>query len=119
MKRLKCIAPVDSISGMIGKRSDFVSNAAFISNVRKSGGAKTKGAAFMYFSIRMHDRSTPVSASETAWRTNFGLICSQTRTNLLDPTLLPTIQAYYATNKHKYYSFYQAAWDWTKSDMGL
>ena len=119
MKRLKCIAPVDSISGMIGKRSDFVSGAAFISNVRKGGGVASKGASFMYFSVRMRDRSTPVSSSEIAARTKFATIAKQLQLNLIDPTVLPTMQAYYAANKSKYYSFRQAAWDWTKDDLGL
>lgn len=119
MKRLKCIAPVDSISGMIGKRSDFISGAAFISNVRKTGGVASKGAAFMYFSVRMRDRSTPVSAAEIAHRTEFATIAKTLKTNLLDPTKLVTMQAYYAANKHLYYSFRQAAWAWTKDDLGL
>lgn len=118
-KRLKCIAPVDSISGMIGKRSDFISNAAFVANVRKRGGVASKGAAFMYFSVRMRDRSTPVSTAETEWRSTFGNICTQTQANLIDPAKLPTIQAYYATNRDKYYSYYQAAWDWTRKEMSL
>lgn len=119
MKRLKCIAPVDSISGMIGKRSDFISGAAFISNVRKGGSVASKGASFMYFSVRMRDRSTPVTASEIAWRTTFATIAKQLQQNMIDPNVLPTMQAYYTANKSHFYSFRQAAWEWTKNDLGL
>jgi hypothetical protein len=117
MKRVKCIAPVDSISGMIGKRSDFVSGAAFISNVRKHGGAATKGASFMYFAVRTRDRVSAVSAQEKVWRQKFGEISRQTRENLMDPQTIQTLNVYYFENKHKYYSLYHAAWDWTRLQM--
>lgn len=100
-KRLTCIAPVDSISGMIGKRSDFISGAAIISNVRKR-----TSKPFMYFSLRKNDRSTPVSASEVAHRTKFTTCVANTRARMIDPVQLPIDQAAYAAVKNQYPSFY-------------
>lgn len=100
-KRLTCIAPVDSISGMIGKRSDFISGAAIISNVRK----RTR-KPFMYFSLRKNDRSTPVSASEVAHQQKFATCVANTRARMMDPVKLPIDQAAFAAVKDQYPSFY-------------
>lgn len=100
-KRLTCIAPVDSISGMIGKRSDFISGVAFISNVRKRA-----SKPFMYFSLRKNDRSTPISSAEVAHQTKFATCVANTRTRMLDPMQLPIDQAAYAKVKNQYPSFY-------------
>lgn len=110
-KRLTCIAPVDSISGMIGKRSDFISGAAIISNVRKR-----TSKPFMYFSLRKNDRSTPVSASEVAQRTKFATCVANTRTRMMDPVQLPIDQAAFYKVKDKYPSFYAYVFneEWAK-----
>lgn len=105
-KRLTCIAPVDSISGMIGKRSDFISGAAFISNVRKR-----TSKPFMYFSIRKNDRTTPVTAAEIAHRTKFATCVANTRARMMDPVQLPIDQAAYAKVKNQYASFYAYVFD--------
>lgn len=100
-KRLTCIAPVDSISGMIGKRSDFISGAAIIANVKKR-----KSKPFMFFSLRKNDRSTPVTSSEVVHRTKFATCVANTRARMMDPVQLPIDQAAYALVKNQYPSFY-------------
>lgn len=70
-KILRTLAPVDSMSGMIGKRDETVSNKAFIVNLKKVGGWKMKGAPFMYFSLRQNDRKTAPSTNELAVRRLF------------------------------------------------
>lgn len=84
---MKTIAPVDSMSGMIGKRSSFVSDVAFISNLRKPGKSATKGGnAFMYLSVRKNDRSTPFSTDEVAHQTKFAAVAASTRLRMQDPS---------------------------------
>lgn len=70
-KILRTLAPVDSMSGMVGKRDESVSNKAFIINLKKVGGWKMKGAPFMYFSLRQNDRVTNPSTAELAARNRF------------------------------------------------
>lgn len=102
--KIKTIAPVDSISGMIGQRKDYVSKKAFICNVSKRGNVKSKGS-YMYLSVRVNDRSTPVSATETANRAKFATCVANTRTAMMDPMLLPTLQVGYRAQK-VYPTFY-------------
>lgn len=60
---IKTIAPVDSISGMIGKRKDYVSKKAIICNISKRGNVKSKGS-YMYLSVRANDRMAPYTNEE-------------------------------------------------------
>lgn len=102
--QVKTVTPVDSISGMLGKREDFVSKKAFICNVSKRGNVKTKGA-YMYLSLRSKDRTTPVGPTEIAHRTKFATCVANTRQAMKDPQQLPQLQADFA-NQKKYPTFY-------------
>lgn len=84
-KYLKCLAPVDSMSGMIGKRDETVSNKAFIVNLKKVGNVKNGGAPFMYFSLRQNDRVTKPSVSEIANREKFKQAVLDTQARLINP----------------------------------
>lgn len=91
-KILRTLAPIDSMSGMVGKREETTSNKAFIVNVKKQGGWKMKGAPFMYFSLRQNDRMTVPSALEIALREKFTEAVRQTRDRMLDPNFIPADQ---------------------------
>lgn len=84
-KYLRCLAPVDSLSGMIGKRDETVSNKAFIVNLKKVGNVHNKGAAFMYFSLRQNDRVTKPSTAEIANREKFKQAVLATQARLINP----------------------------------
>lgn len=84
-KILKTLSPVDSISGMIGKRKETVSDKAFIVNVKRVGGVKHKGAPFMYFSLRVNDRSTQPSTAELLNRQKFKAAVEGTRERMINP----------------------------------
>lgn len=107
--QVKTVAPVDSISGMLGKRQDFVSKKAFICNVSKLGSWKTRGS-YMYLSLRSNDRISPVSATETANRLKFAQCVVDTRTRMRDPQQLPVDQAAFASQK-KYPTLYGYVFD--------
>lgn len=91
-KVLRTLAPVDSMSGMIGKREETISFKAFIVNLKKVGGVKHKGMPFMYFSLRQRDRSTPITANEVAIRKKFTAVVAATRARLIDPEYIHTDQ---------------------------
>lgn len=80
------------MSGMVGKRDETVSNKAFIVNVKKVSGWKTKGAPFMYFSLRQNDRTTKASVAELQNRQKFATCVANTREAMLDPEQLPALQ---------------------------
>lgn len=100
-KILRTLAPVDSMSGMVGKRDETVSNKAFIVNLKKKSGWKTKGAPFMYFSLRQNDRSTPVTSNELNARQKFALAVRATYARLIDPAFIQQDQAaFHAQDKY-------------------
>jgi hypothetical protein len=102
--KLKTITPVDSISGMLGNRKTSLSKKAFICNISKRGGWKTKGA-YMYLSLRVNDRLSPASTTEIAARTKFAAVVRSTRTRMMDPTQNPVDQVGFA-KQDKYPTFY-------------
>lgn len=104
-KILRTLAPVDSMSGMVGKRDETTSNKAFIINLKKQGGWKMKGAPFMYFTLRQNDRITTPSTNELAHRQKFATCVANTRASMLDPQQLPTLQLGFK-NQTKYPTFY-------------
>lgn len=104
-KILRTLAPVDSMSGMVGKRDETVSNKAFIINLKKVGGWKTKGAPFMYFSLRQNDRMTKPSAIETANREKFKQVAQATRERLVNPEYIQRDQLAF-NQQDKYTSLY-------------
>lgn len=104
-KILRTLAPVDSMSGMVGKRDETTSNKAFIINLKKQGGWKIKGAPFMYFTLRQNDRITKPSPSELEHRQKFATCVANTREAMLDPQQLPTLQLGFK-EQTKYPTFY-------------
>lgn len=104
-KILRTLAPVDSMSGMVGKRDETTSNKAFIINVKKVGGWKLKGAPFMYFSLRQNDRLSDPSSSEIAHRQKFATCVANTYEAMIDPNLLPQLQLGFK-NQEKYSTLY-------------
>lgn len=105
-KILKTLAPVDSIQGMIGKRQETVSKKAFIANLRKVGGVKHKGQPFMYFSVRVNDRSTPVSAAEIVARNKFAAVAAEARAIMRDPERGPMLMVQWKLDNLGYPTFY-------------
>lgn len=90
---MKTIAPVDSMSGMIGKRASFVSDVAFIANVRKAGKSATKGGnAFMFLSVRKNNRSKPYTTDEVAHQTKFAAVAAAARARMQDPSKITADQ---------------------------
>lgn len=104
-KILRTLAPVDSMSGMIGKRDETVSNKAFIVNLKKVSGWRKKGAPFMYFSLRQNDRITLPSTSELAARRKFGDAVKATYQRLVNPEFIQQ-DLYAFAHQDKYTSLY-------------
>lgn len=112
---MKTIAPVDSISGMIGKRSTFVSDTAFIANIKAAGKSmRFDGAPYMYLSVRKNNRSTPASQDELARQEKFAAVAQQARQAMKDPGQVMQLQAAFkAQTKYKtFYSYvFNTKWD--------
>ena len=104
-KILRTLAPVDSMSGMVGKRDETVSNKAFIINLKKIGNAHNGGAPFMYFSLRQNDRMTKLSTAEIANQEKFKAVAQATRARLIDPEYIQRDQLAFA-KQDKYTSLY-------------
>lgn len=110
--QIKYIAPVDSVSGMFGKRENSFSGKAIISNVRMAPSQKhPKG--HMYFSVLTR---TTFKESELGnmWRDTFTQICRQTRERLRDPNQIATDQAGFV-NQTKYKTLYAYVWNKVKA----
>lgn len=85
-KIMKTIAPVDSLSGMFGKRSHSLSGKAVIANVRKQGGAWNDGAPYMYFSVLTKSTaSANPTEAVVGQRNRFKAIAIATNARLADP----------------------------------
>lgn len=104
-KILRTLAPVDSMSGMVGKRDETTSNKAFIINVKKVGGWKMKGAPFMYFSLRQNDRITKPSTAEIAGRERFAQAAKAASQRLMNPEFIQKDQHDFS-KQDKYTSLY-------------
>lgn len=104
-KILKTLSPVDSISGMIGKRNETVSDKAFIVNVKKVGGKKHGGAPFMYFSLRVNDRLTKPSTNELLNRQKFKDAVAGTHERMINPEYVQIDRANF-NKQTKYPTFY-------------
>lgn len=102
-KIMKTIAPVDSLSGMFGKRSHSIAGKAIIANIRKRGGAWNEGAPFMYFSVLTKSTYTthPTQAIKDA-QAKFKAVALGTLQRLADPNQMPLDQlAFKAQTKYK------------------
>lgn len=104
-KILRTLAPVDSMSGMVGKRDETVSNKAFIINLKKVGNVHNGGAPFMYFSLRQNDRMTKPSTAEIASREKFKAVAQATHARLINPEYIQRDQLAFA-KQDKYTSIY-------------
>ena len=104
-KILRTLAPVDSMSGMVGKRDETVSNKAFIINLKKVGNVHNGGAPFMYFSLRQNDRMTKLSPAEIANHEKFKAVAKATRARLINPEYIQRDQLAFA-KQDKYTSLY-------------
>ena len=62
------------------------------------------------------DRTTPVSASERAWRDLFTQICAATRDRMMDPNYLPSDQVGFI-RQTKYKTFYQYVWNLMRDEI--
>lgn len=110
-KIFKTIAPVDSMSGMIGSRKTNLSGKAVIANVRKRGGQWNEGNPFQYFSVLT--RSTaPTKLTQTILdhRTKFAAVAISTRDRLQDPNQMPIDQMNFK-NQTKYKTLYSYVWN--------
>lgn len=86
--KIQYIAPVDTVSGMFGKRAHSLSGKAIISNVRRKASQKNPGG-LMYFSV-LTKSTYKGSANQTEWQDKFGQISRSTRERLEDPAFMAT-----------------------------
>ena len=91
-RQVKMIAPIDSMQGMIGKTSDNVCGKAIILNLKKSKSNTNDGKPFQYFSVRTKE-GIKQTAGMRHWNAQFGEICSQTHTRLMDPQYINSDRA--------------------------
>lgn len=86
-KIFKTIAPVDSISGMIGNRESNLSGKAFIANVRKKGGNWNGGNPYQYFSVLTKSTAMDNPTEKVlALREKFASVAAATRSRMADPS---------------------------------
>lgn len=96
------MTPIDSLSGMFGKRKDSISQKALICNVRMAPSNTNGGHPFMFFSVRTRDSSVAPTSKQLAWRTNFEEISAATQARLKDPMHIAADQtAFRAQDKYK------------------
>lgn len=109
-KLIKTIAPIDSLSGMFGKRSHSISSKAVIANVRKRGGAWIDGQPYMYFSVLTKSTYSdkPTSAMIDA-QVRFREIAQGVRNRLADPNQAPLDQMAFK-DQTKYKTLRQFVW---------
>lgn len=107
---MKTIAPVDSLSGMFGKRSHSIAGKAIIANIRKRGGAWNEGAPFMYFSVLTKSTYTthPTQAIKDA-QAKFKAVAAATNARLADPNQMPLDQLGFR-GQTKYKTLRQYVW---------
>lgn len=86
-KSIKTIAPIDSISGMIGSRQGNLCGKAIIANIRTKGGNKFDGKPHQYFSVSTRSTATTnVTPSIEAHRVKFAAVAASTRSRMADPS---------------------------------
>lgn len=102
-KIFKTIAPVDSMSGMIGSRAANLSGKAFIANIRKRGGNWNDGNPFQYFSLltRTTASARPTQAMKDH-RAKFAAVVQATYARMINPNQMPIDQQNFkAQTKYK------------------
>lgn len=86
-KSMKTIAPIDSISGMMGSRTANLCGKAIIANIRKRGGQKFEGKPHQYFSVLTRTTAMAVPTEEVLkHRAKFKAVCLSTRSRMADPS---------------------------------
>lgn len=107
---MKTIAPVDSLSGMFGKRSHSLSGKAIIANVRKRGGAWIDAQPYMYFSV-LTKSTYPTNPSQAMidHQERFAAIAEGVRNRLADPNQMPLDQLAFK-GQTKYKTLRQFVW---------
>ena len=94
--------PIHHISGKISKKYRTCYN------YRKQSARK-------YTSVH-GERTTPVSASERAWRDLFAQICAATRDRMIDPSHIAQDQLGFS-KQTKYKTFYQYVWHLMRAEI--
>lgn len=115
-KLIKTIAPIDSLSGMFGKRSHSISGKAVIANVRKRGGAWIDGQPYMYFSVLT--KSTAMEKPSQIVldvRAMFKAVAHDVNARLSDPNQAPLDQMAFK-NQTKYKTLRQFVWHLVKQE---
>lgn len=105
--KIQYIAPVDTVSGMFGKRGHSLSGKAIISNVRRKASQKNPGG-LMYFSV-LTKTTYKGSANQTEWQNKFGEISRTTRQRLEDPQFMASDLANFK-KQTKYVTLYSFVW---------
>lgn len=100
-KRLKTIAPIDSVSGAFGKREQSLSGKVIISNVRKKGGNWNGGAGYMYMSC-LTKTTYAGTADQIARQDLFARRALAVKERLADPAYINADKtAFLAQTKYK------------------
>lgn len=98
--KINYIAPVDTVSGMFGKRDHSLSGKAIISNVRMKPSQKNP-RGLMYFSV-LTKTTYKGSSTQTSWQALFAQACNDTRARLKNPTYVDDdLVAFRSQTKYK------------------
>lgn len=110
-KIFKTIAPVDSMSGMIGSRKTNLSGKAIIANIRKRGGNWNEGNPFQYFSVLTRTTaSAHPSEAVLEHRAKFASVVRAVYERMYDPNKMPIDQQNFK-NQTKYKTLYSYIWN--------
>lgn len=113
--KIQYIAPVDTVSGMFGKREHSLSGKAIISNVRRKASQKNPGG-LMYFSV-LTKTTYKGTQNQTEWQNKFGQIAVATRARLEDPQFMASDLAAFA-KQTKYVTLYSFVWSIMQEELG-
>lgn len=113
--KIQYIAPVDTVSGMFGKREHSLSGKAIISNVRRKASQKNPGG-LMYFSV-LTKTTYKGTQNQTEWQEKFGAISQRTRERLEDPQFMASDLANFK-KQTKYVTLYSFVWAAVQEEMG-
>lgn len=111
--KINYIAPVDTVSGMFGKRSPF-SGKGIISNVRRKA-SQNNPRGLMYFSVLTKTTYKPSAASLT-WQETFKQICVGTHNRMIDPAHISADQAAFM-QQSEYKTLYAYVWNQVRREL--
>lgn len=110
-KIFKTIAPVDSMSGMIGNRQSNICGKAVIANIRKKGGNWNDGNPHQYFSVLTRSTApTELTEEILARRTKFAAVSVSTHSRMADPSQAAQDMANFKA-QIKYKTLYSYIWN--------